>query len=116
MEFIKKENYAILKGDGIILFDIDSSLDIIANVFYSANTKNLIIYEENILDDFFNLKTRLAGEILQKFTQYQTRISIVGDFSKYENKPLRDFIYESNKGRDCSFFSTLEEAINWINN
>jgi len=35
----------------------------------------------------------------------------VGDYSKYTGKPIKDFIYESNKGKDFFFVSTVEEAI-----
>ena len=34
-----------------------------------------------------------------------------GDFTKYTSKPLKDFIYESNKGKDIFFVPTKEEAI-----
>ena|SRR5574344_1230798 len=57
------------------------------------------------------LSTRIAGEILQKFINYQFKFAIVGDFSGYTSKPLKDFIYESNKGRDIFFVSSEEDAI-----
>ncbi|MDR3366768.1 MAG: DUF4180 domain-containing protein [Prevotellaceae bacterium] len=34
-------------------------------------------------DDFFDLKARLAGDILQKFSAYSCRLVILGDFSVY---------------------------------
>jgi ABC-type branched-subunit amino acid transport system substrate-binding protein len=68
--------------------------------------------EHNLPVEFFDLKTKLAGDILQKFSTYQGRLAIVGDFTKYESKSLRDFIYESNKARRINFVSTLEEAEN----
>ncbi|WP_083996437.1 DUF4180 domain-containing protein [Desulfosporosinus acididurans] len=60
-----------------------------------------------IFEDFFDLKTKLAGEILQKFVNYHVRIAIVGDFSGYKSKSLKDFIYESNNGKDV-FFDLIE--------
>ena len=50
-------------------------------------------------DDFFVLRTRLAGEIVQKFTNYGLRLVILGDISKpvESSTALRDFIYESNQ-------------------
>ena len=42
----------------------------------------------------------MAGEILQKFINYHVKIAIYGDYSVYTSKPLRDFIYESNHGKD----------------
>lgn len=36
---------------------------------------------------------------------------ICGDYSHYTSKPLKDFIYESNHGKDFFFVSTKEEAV-----
>ena len=38
-----------------------------------------------------------------KVINYQTKFNIYGDYSKYTSKPLKDFIYESNKGNDIYF-------------
>ena len=61
--------------------------------------------------DFFNLRTRLAGEVLQKFINYQIKVAIVGDFTIYSSKSLKDFIYESNKGSNIFFLPNEEQAI-----
>ena len=39
------------------------------------------------------------------------KLAIVGDFSGYTSKPLRDFIYESNNGSHVFFVATVEEAL-----
>ena len=64
-----------------------------------------------ITEDFFILSTGLAGEILQKYINYDGLIAIYGDFSHYTSKPLKDFIYESNKGKDVFVVATEDEAI-----
>ena len=53
----------------------------------------------------------MAGEILQKYVNYGGHIAIYGDYSGHTSKPLRDFIYESNKGKDVFFVATEEEAL-----
>ena len=62
-------------------------------------------------EDFFILSTGVAGEILQKFVNYHVRAAIYGDYSHYTSKPLKDFIYESNQGKNFFFVATKEEAI-----
>ena len=52
--------------------------------------------------------------ILQKFVTYQMRIAIIGDFSVYSSKSLRDFIYESNKGQHIFFLSDERQAIDQL--
>ena len=64
-----------------------------------------------IAEDVFSLSTGAAGEILQKFINYHVKVAIWGDYSRYTSKPLKDFIYESNNGRDFFFVETKEEAI-----
>ena len=70
--------------------------------------------KEAIVEDFFILSKGLAGEVLQKFINYQIKFAIYGDYSKYTSKPLKDFIYESNKGKDIFFMESKEEAIKML--
>ena len=39
------------------------------------------------------------------------KIAIVGDFSEYTSKSLKDFIYESNNGKDIFFLPDEKKAI-----
>ncbi|MCM1320538.1 MAG: DUF4180 domain-containing protein [Bacteroides sp.] len=102
---------AVVDSDKQVIYDEQSALDLLMDAKYSAGTKNIIIDKNLIIGDFFILSTGLAGAILQKFINYGGRIAIYGGFTKYTSKPLKDFIYESNKGRDIFFVSTKEEAI-----
>ncbi len=61
--------------------------------------------------NFFVLSSGLAGEVLQKFINYHVKVAIYGDYSKYTSKPLHDFIYESNKGKDFFFMNSREAAV-----
>jgi hypothetical protein len=100
---------AEIVSEGIEIKNAQDALEIIANCSYQGARK-IIIREENIIPDFYDLKTRIAGEVLQKFSNYDAELAIVGDFSKYSSKSLRDFIYESNKKGRISFVKTVGEA------
>lgn len=109
-----KENdivIAIISSSEVLITDVQSALDIIATVNYEAGSNHIIMDKSLICEDFFNLRTRLAGEILQKFINYHVKIAIVGDFSVYSSNSLKDFIYESNKGKDIFFVPNEKEAI-----
>ncbi len=110
LTFIKKTSTTIahLESDEI-LNNAQEAAELLMNCHYQG-ADSLIIREENLPAAFFDLKTGLAGDILQKFSTYQGRLAIIGDFSKYESKSLRDFIYESNKTGRINFVSTLQEA------
>ncbi|MEJ5104052.1 DUF4180 domain-containing protein [Chryseobacterium sp. MYb328] len=100
---------AEVTSDQMIIQSAEDGLDLMGNIYYQGFDK-VIIYEKDITPDFFDLKTKIAGEILQKFSNYRIALAIVGDFSKYESKSLQDFIFESNKTQHINFVSKLEEA------
>jgi hypothetical protein len=114
MEFeilkVNGQNIAILKSDQFIINELQDALDLLANAGYQESNR-IIIQENQITQTFFDLKSRLAGEILQKFSTYNFRLSIIGDFSKYPGKSLKDFIFESNKYGRINFVNSMEEAI-----
>lgn len=97
-------------SDNIVLQTVEDAVDLIGNMSYQGFDK-LIIHEENIISDFFELKNKIAGNILQKFSQYSMPLAIIGDFEKYESKSLNDFIFESNKGSQINFVTTIEDGL-----
>ena len=97
-------------ADKIILTSTEDGLELLGNLYYQGFDK-IIIHEKNITPEFFDLKTKIAGNILQKFAQYQMPLIIVGDFSKYKSKSLNDFILESNKGSQGNFVSDLSRVL-----
>lgn len=97
-------------SDGIIIHNTDDALDLLGNIYYQG-FDCLILHRENITTDFFDLKNKMAGDILQKFSNYRMRLAIVGDFSAFTSKSLRDFIYESNKGKHVNFVVSVGEAL-----
>ncbi len=102
---------ALVKWFGSPIADLQSALDLIATVGFEAGTNSVILNKEALSEDFFDLRSGLAGEILQKFINYRMKVAIVGDFSAYTSKSLRDFIYECNGGRDLFFVAEEETAV-----
>lgn len=107
---VNEKKVAEIIADGIILKTTEDALDLIGNLYYQGFDK-IVIHEKNIIPGFFDLKTKMAGDVLQKFTQYQMALTIVGDFSRFKSKSLNDFIFESNKGRQINFVGSQSEAI-----
>ncbi len=105
---------AVVNSNEIVITDAQSALDVLMSAKYDIGTKNIVVDKEKIVEDFFILSKGLAGEILQKYVNYGGRIAIYGDYSHYTSKPLKDFIYESNKGKDVFFVATQDEAIEML--
>jgi hypothetical protein len=96
-------------SEDIVIKETQDALDIMADSNYQGAWK-IIIHQKNIIPDFFDLKTGIAGDILQKFSTYNVQLAIIGDFSKYSSKSLKDFIFESNKHGRINFVNSIEEA------
>lgn len=101
---------AEIRSDGIVITSALDGLDLLSTVYYQGFDK-VILHANLITPAFFDLSTGMAGEILQKFSNFRVRLAIVGDFSGYESKSLKDFIFESNTRGHVSFVETLKDAI-----
>ena len=99
-----------VKPEGIVLNELDDAIDLLGNSEY-LGAIGTIIHQDQIHPDFFDLKTGLAGDILQKFSNYRKKLAIVGEFSSVSSKSLRDFIRESNRTGNISFVRSHDEAI-----
>lgn len=107
---------AVAHSHSIILTNVQDALDLIMTISSNTGSNRIALNKEAISEDFFNLRTRLAGEILQKFMNYQMKFAIIGDFSSYTSKALKDFIYECNKGNSIFFVFSEQEAIDKLSN
>lgn len=110
---IKENNIeiAIVNSEHILITDVQSALDFFATVDYESGCSRMIINKSAICEEFFDLSTKIAGEILQKFINYRKRVAIIGDFSNYTSKSLKAFIYECNNGKDIFFLPDEKQAI-----
>ena len=81
------------------------------DVLMNAPSDTVALASEDLDPSFFELRSGLAGDMLQKVSNYRKRLIILGDFSAVESGALQDFIRESNKQGQVVFASTLDEAI-----
>lgn len=108
---VNGKGIAIVRSAQVLITDVRSALDFIAMVEYQTGCSRIIIKKEAIIEEFFDLSTKIAGDILQKFVNYRVKMAIVGDFKIYSSNSLRDFIYESNRGREIFFQPDEEQAV-----
>ena len=102
---------AEINGDGVV---VATAGDFLTVMFETRRLEadRAAIHAENIHPDFFNLRTGLAGELLQKLVNYHLKLAIVGDISAHieKSEALKALVRESNRGRDVRFVATVEDA------
>ncbi|KUP97763.1 DUF4180 domain-containing protein [Thermobifida cellulosilytica] len=84
--------------------------DLVGNALYQGAAW-VALPVERLTDDFFRLRSRVAGGIVQKFVNYRIGLAVLGDVSHHvaQSSALRDFVRESNRGGQLWFLSDLEE-------
>lgn len=101
---------AEIQSSEIIINTAYDALNLLGDLYYQGYDK-IVIYEHQLTPEFFELKNGMAGEILQKFSNYRMQLAIIGEFEKYKSKSLHDFIFESNKSKLVQFVKKLKEVI-----
>ena len=104
---VNGQSIAELSAEGVMLSTAQQFLQMIMD----SSAEGIIVHQESIDQKFFDLRSGLAGEMLQKVVNYRLRLAIVGDFSIYESKSLKAFILESNRSNAIVFVNTIEDAL-----
>ena len=118
-------NYRVIKKDGKRYIEYAAqetpirteqhALDLITACFENE-TNQVMIHAQALAEDFFSLRTGLAGSVVQKFGNYQIKVAVVlPDLQKVKGK-FREFVAEANKGNSFKVFSNIDEAENWFVN
>ncbi|MFR1906061.1 MAG: DUF4180 domain-containing protein [Clostridium neonatale] len=72
------------------------------------------VEDTNVKEDFFNIKTRLAGMALQKFINYHVKVAVIIEDEEVYNYRFKEMIMEANKGNNFRTFKNIAEAESWI--
>ena len=103
---------AEILGEGVI---VATAGDFLTVMFETRRLEadRAAIHAENLHPDFFNLRSGLAGELLQKLVNYHLKLAIVGDISEHleKSEALKALVRESNRGKDVRFVATIVDAL-----
>ncbi|MGL4608510.1 MAG: DUF4180 domain-containing protein [Trueperaceae bacterium] len=96
--------------EDVVIHTTQDALDILGNASYQG-ADCMLMYTKNFVPEFFDLRTGLAGDILQKFTNYKMKLILIGDFETFSSNALRAFMIEANRGKQLAFVSSKEKAL-----
>ena len=97
-------------GEGVLLGNAGDARDLI---LASRGANWVALRESRVAPAFFDLKSGVAGDVLQKFVNYRMKLAILGDISRYTDRSesLKALVRESNRGRDFAFLPDLNALI-----
>jgi hypothetical protein len=96
---------------GIAIRSVNDIADTIGACF---GADGLILREEDLAPEFFDLRSGLAGELLQKLVNYQLRTAIVVPEPEAHGERFRELAYEHRSHDMIRFVRSREEADAWL--
>jgi len=80
----------------------------------TVGTDGLILTEQDLSPEFFDLRTGLAGEVFQKFTNYKMPVALVIPQANVYGQRFSELAYEHKTHPLIRFVSSVTEAKVWL--
>ena len=93
--------------------ELNDALAIVA-ASYELNATRLLLRDKQLPAEFFDLKTRFAGEFIQKLVNYRIAVACVFDDSASVGERFREYIEEAKRGRRFRSFDNESAAVAWL--
>jgi hypothetical protein len=74
----------------------------------------LVVSESDLCPEFFDLRTGMAGELLQKFVNYRARLAIVLADPRRHGERFSELVYEHRSHSVVRFFESESDARQWL--
>jgi Domain of unknown function (DUF4180) len=110
---MNEERKIIIASD--IGISIQSISDVAEAISACLGAEGIILSEGDLSQEFFDLRSGLAGELFQKLINYRLRAAIVlPDIEAYGTR-FSELAYEHSSHNMIRFARSVEEARSWLN-
>lgn len=99
----------LAKDHGLYLSSVTDALDAVA-----SGLPGCIYTESDFRSDFFDLSNGIAGEVFQKFVNYNLRIAFIIPSEHGYGERVVELIRDHKRHANIRFFESIEEAELWL--
>jgi hypothetical protein len=92
---------------------VDEALALIGACFEHDSTR-LLIDAKHLPAAFFELRSRFAGEFIQKLANYRLRVAACFDSGPERSARFEEFLREAKRSQDFRAFTNREDAEIWL--
>lgn len=110
---IENKKYIELISAAEPLGEENDALDLVA-LCWEHGINALMIHYTALSEDFFKLKTKLAGNIIQKFINYGIKAAAIIPQETIQKGRFKEMAMETNKGNHFRLYESIEEAEQWL--
>jgi PadR family transcriptional regulator AphA len=97
----------------MLIANEDDALELVAFCGESG-TQRLLVHADSLPAEFFNLHSRLAGNILLKLSNYRIILAAVIPPEKIGSGRFSEMVQETNRGREFRVYNTRDDAVKWL--
>ncbi|MBN2543006.1 DUF4180 domain-containing protein [bacterium] len=101
-----------LPGEKLVRSEAD--INSLLSLCYEHATNRILFYPTNLTPNFFDLSSREAGEILQKFSTYRVKAALVVTPETAQSSKFGEMAQEANRGKVFRVFDKEEDAEKWL--
>ncbi len=119
----KKINFKLVEVEDLKYIEVYSctepikteqdALELIA-VCGECGTNLLMLHSEAVSEDFYTLKTGVAGKVLQKFVNYYIKLALVVPDERLNTGKFKEMASEPNRGNHFKVFTDTQQAQKWL--
>ena len=118
-DYSLRENAArpYIEGDpSRVLIARDSDALEVVGACAELGANRVLLEAASLADAFFDLKTRLAGEVLQRLVNYHVRLALVLESTSAPGGRFAEMVEETERQRNRHFraFASRDDAIDWL--
>jgi len=115
INIIKKGNKRVVEGPSAkTLIRISADVNSLLSACYDANTNLILLYSKNLPEEFFDISSKIAGEILQKFSNYNIRAAFVTDDNTKKSTRFLELANDLKVIGNIRFFENRSQALDWL--
>ena len=80
----------------------------------NAMVARIVLYPENLPKGFFDLSTRIAGEVLNKLRMYRIRLAVIRTPGLKLSRHFGEMLVDERRYGYFALYESLEEAMDWL--
>jgi hypothetical protein len=107
------QNYVEVLPDAWRVKSEAEALDLIA-ACGEHHTHRLLLHAASLPEDFYNLRSGLAGAVLQKFSNYRLRVAAIIPDEQAAQGRFGEMVLEANRGSQFRVFAEPLAAEDWL--
>ena len=101
----------LAKENNLKLRNLDDAMDILA-----SGLPGCIFTLDDLSNDFFHLSNRVAGEVFQKFVNYNFKAAFILPSNHALGERVTELARDHARHNCIRFFETIEQADMWLIN